>query len=91
MVLVHDVAQGMDKVVYHEDLSSFRDELQRTSVGSYVPNSVVKDSYLMYDSDDFVERSRYVGILGKKEIGIDITMVPLLYVEVVGTLLVKVD
>lgn len=44
----------------------------------------------MYDNDDFVEQNHYAGTLGKKEIGIVTIMVPLLFVEVVDSLLVKV-
>lgn len=43
-------------VVYHENLVSYRVGLQRTTVGSSVPISVVKGSFLMYDNAVVDER-----------------------------------
>lgn len=48
-------------VVYHVRLVSCHGGLQRTTVGTLVPNSAVKVPFLMYDSVGVDGRIRYVG------------------------------
>lgn len=50
-------------VVYHENLVSYRVELQRTTVGTPVPISVAKGSFLMYDSVAVDGQILFVGAL----------------------------
>lgn len=87
---MHDDPRGMDMVAYHEVISNYHDELQRTSEGNPVPISVVRDSCLMYVTVVYDGQIRYVGISSSKVLQIDTIEETLLYDEEVDASLEKV-